>query len=46
MKKFRFRKEKNNAAIIFKLDMETMDVHIEDEIEDMQKYKIARFKVV
>ncbi|CBY14867.1 unnamed protein product [Oikopleura dioica] len=35
MKKFRFRKEKNNAAIIFKLDMETMDVQIEDEIEDI-----------
>lgn len=36
MKKFRFRKEKNNAAIIFKLDMETMDVQIEDEIEDIE----------
>jgi len=35
MKKFRFRKEKNNAAIIFKLDIETMDVQIEDEIEDI-----------
>ncbi|XP_013392779.1 glia maturation factor gamma isoform X2 [Lingula anatina] len=34
MRKFKFRKEKNNAAVILKIDMENMTVVLDEEIED------------
>eukprot|EP00729_Bicosta_minor_P013909 gene13909-13997_t len=34
MKKFRFRKDKNNAAIILKIDTKAMQVQIDEELED------------
>eukprot|EP00036_Acanthoecidae_sp_10tr_P010021 CAMPEP_0182916584 /NCGR_PEP_ID=MMETSP0105_2-20130417/1031_1 /TAXON_ID=81532 ORGANISM="Acanthoeca-like sp., Strain 10tr" /NCGR_SAMPLE_ID=MMETSP0105_2 /ASSEMBLY_ACC=CAM_ASM_000205 /LENGTH=141 /DNA_ID=CAMNT_0025053549 /DNA_START=26 /DNA_END=451 /DNA_ORIENTATION=- len=33
-RKLRFRKDKNNAAIVVKIDMKAMDVVIDDEYDD------------
>jgi len=35
LKKFRFRKEKNNAAIIMKIDKDKRLIVLDEEIEDM-----------
>eukprot|EP00730_Choanoeca_flexa_P003656 TRINITY_DN11469_c0_g1_i3.p1 TRINITY_DN11469_c0_g1~~TRINITY_DN11469_c0_g1_i3.p1 ORF type:complete len:169 (+),score=30.34 TRINITY_DN11469_c0_g1_i3:77-508(+) len=41
LRKFRFRKEKNNAAIILKINMKTMEVEIEDEMTDCTCEEVA-----
>eukprot|EP01147_Barroeca_monosierra_P007374 gene7374-512_t len=41
LKKFRFRKAKNNAAIIMKIDQKTREVIIEDEMEDVSLEDVA-----
>eukprot|EP00048_Salpingoeca_helianthica_P022314 m.17569 g.17569 ORF g.17569 m.17569 type:complete len:142 (-) comp7160_c0_seq1:41-466(-) len=40
-KKFRFRKEKNNAAIIMKVDHEKMEVVLDEELEDITIDQLA-----
>eukprot|EP00128_Syssomonas_multiformis_P014755 Colp12_sorted_trinity150504_noHs@30791 len=40
-KKFRFRKAKNNAAIIMKIDPEKLIVGVDEELEDIQIGDIA-----
>ncbi|EGD74998.1 GMFB protein [Salpingoeca rosetta] len=41
LKKFRFRKEKNNAAVIMKIDMKSRQVVVEDELEDVTIEDVA-----
>ncbi|EDQ88658.1 uncharacterized protein MONBRDRAFT_9075 [Monosiga brevicollis MX1] len=41
LRKFRFRKAKNCAAIIMKIDVKSMEVEIEDEMEDCTIAEVA-----
>eukprot|EP00052_Salpingoeca_macrocollata_P033380 m.8203 g.8203 ORF g.8203 m.8203 type:complete len:142 (-) comp5063_c0_seq1:198-623(-) len=42
LKKFRFRKDKNNAAITMKIDMTTMAIQLEESMEDCSMEEVAQ----